>query len=514
MRDGKGVYSLLWLCLFIFWSLPAAAVPLIQRVPLSDALFVGVTEMAPPAPVALHTIADFETYYGQAPLLGPGSPYDLLLAARSFFEQGGETLYIAQVVDATSPEGYRQALHGFHPPSHLGLIAAPGYGRLSNAMRMAVAATLVNMAETSGHSFAVLELLLQSSVNELFSERAHYATPYAALYAPWVTVYDDQNAGIVSTPASGAVVGVIAKSEIDRGAHMPPAGIALNGLSGLAQYFTDDEVNLLVTNNINPLRWFGPADYKVWGARTLDSSGGVIYINNQRYGRQLELSIRQETEWVTGESNAEPLWTSLTAQIETFLHGEWQRGALVGSIPSEAYFVTCDQSTMTAADIDAGRTICVWGASLLRPAEFSVFTLTHERNPGSIDSDPPAGYTLHLLNTPITTSGSEAGISLQIVNAGITCSFQYIIGSSGGPEILHGKGDVLAKDFQIEIIGRQISTLPDGQISIYFALTDHAGNLGPWISATTIKNTAGNSGSSWSIFLPAIMNKVRRQGVK
>ena len=111
---------------------------------------------------------------------------------------------------------------------------------------------------------------------------------------------------------------------------MAPAGIALNGLSGLTQYFTSDEITLLGEDNINPLRWFDSSDYKVWGARTLDSSGEVDYINNQRYGRQLELSIRLGTEWVIEESNSEPLWSSLTTQIETFLHDEWQRGALIG----------------------------------------------------------------------------------------------------------------------------------------------------------------------------------------
>lgn len=488
MCTTKNIQLSLWVYLLLFFSFPASAtVPIIQRVPLSDALFVGLTETAPPVPVDLHSLVDFERYYGALSPLGSDTPYDLWLAARSFFEQGGETLYIARVINASSPEGYRQALHGFSSPSPFGLTAAPGYGRLPNAIRSAVALTVINAAKASGYGFAVLEAVPQSSVNDLLSERLRYDTHYAALYAPWVEVYNTLNAGIVSTPASGSVVGAIAKSEIDRGANMAPAGIALSGLSGLAQYFTSDDISLLTTNNINPLRLFDPSDYKIWGARTLNSSGEVDYINNQRYGTQLELSIRLGTEWVVEESNSETLWVSLTTQIETFLHGEWQRGALIGTNSSEAYFVTCDQSTMTVTDIDAGRTICVWGVSLLRPAEFTVFTLNQERNPDPVDSEPPAGYTLNVLNTP-ATSENEVEISLQIENAEMACSFQYFIGSSGGPEILSGKGDVPAKAFQIEITDLRLSTLSDGQLTIYFALTDSAANLGPWISATTTKN--------------------------
>ena len=38
--------------------------------------------------------------------------------------------------------------------------------------------------------------------------------------------------------------------------------------------------------------------------------------------------------------------------------------------PGEALFVTCDQSTMTPEDIEAGHLICVVGLASVKPAEF------------------------------------------------------------------------------------------------------------------------------------------------
>jgi hypothetical protein len=39
----------------------------------------------------------------------------------------------------------------------------------------------------------------------------------------------------------------------------------------------------------------------------------------------------------------------------------WKNGALLGSTPEQAFFIKCDETTMTASDIDNGRLICLIG---------------------------------------------------------------------------------------------------------------------------------------------------------
>ena len=54
---------------------------------------------------------------------------------------------------------------------------------------------------------------------------------------------------------------------------------------------------------------------------------------------------------------------------------EWFNGRLLGGTPAEAYFVRCDRTTMTEADLENGRLVCVIGVAPLLPAEFVIFRI-------------------------------------------------------------------------------------------------------------------------------------------
>ena len=43
--------------------------------------------------------------------------------------------------------------------------------------------------------------------------------------------------------------------------------------------------------------------------------------------------------------------------------------------PEDAYFVRCDETTMTADDVQNGRLICEIGVAIVRPAEFVIFRI-------------------------------------------------------------------------------------------------------------------------------------------
>ena len=50
-------------------------------------------------------------------------------------------------------------------------------------------------------------------------------------------------------------------------------------------------------------------------------------------------------------------------------------GMLQGKTPEQAYFVRCDRTTMTQADIDNGRMIMLIGIAPVKPAEFVIFRI-------------------------------------------------------------------------------------------------------------------------------------------
>jgi uncharacterized protein len=93
-------------------------------------------------------------------------------------------------------------------------------------------------------------------------------------------------------------------------------------------------------------------------------------------------SQRPPNDGAAFEPNDEALWARVSDTIRLFLRGQWRLGALLGRTEEEAFFITCDRTTMTQDDIFNGRLICEIGIAPLRPAEFVVFRVfqhTEER---------------------------------------------------------------------------------------------------------------------------------------
>ena len=76
------------------------------------------------------------------------------------------------------------------------------------------------------------------------------------------------------------------------------------------------------------------------------------------------------------EPNDETLWAKLRASIDAFMLG------IGGVEPSRAvrrrhaWFVRCDATTTTQADIDRGVVNIMIGFAPLKPAEFVIITIT------------------------------------------------------------------------------------------------------------------------------------------
>jgi Bacteriophage tail sheath protein len=56
---------------------------------------------------------------------------------------------------------------------------------------------------------------------------------------------------------------------------------------------------------------------------------------------------------------------------------------LFGRKPADAFFVRCDETTMTPDDILNGRLICLIGVAIVRPAEFVIFRIEQITNFGA-----------------------------------------------------------------------------------------------------------------------------------
>jgi hypothetical protein len=180
---------------------------------------------------------------------------------------------------------------------------------------------------------------------------------------------------------SGAVAGVLARTDAQRGIWKAPAGIDANlrGVSGLTMRLTDSEQGRLNPLGINCLRTFPVVGTVIWGARTLRGADVLAsewkYLPVRRVALYLEESLYRGTQWVVFEPNDEALWSQIRLNVGAFMHNLFRQGAFRGTSPKEAYFVKCDKETTTQNDINIGVVNVVVGFAPLKPAEFVVIKL-------------------------------------------------------------------------------------------------------------------------------------------
>lgn len=205
---------------------------------------------------------------------------------------------------------------------------------------------------------------------------------HSALYYPRPRIPDPLNGyRLRSVAASGTVAGLYARTDTERGVWKAPAGTSatLAGVAALAHQLTDAENGVLNPLGINCLRSLPVYGNVCWGARTLQGADQLTsewkYVPVRRLALYLEASLLGGTQWVVFEPNDEPLWAQIRLNVGAFLQQLFRQGAFQGSTPSAAYFVRCDSTTTTQADINQGVVNIVVGFAPLKPAEFVVLQI-------------------------------------------------------------------------------------------------------------------------------------------
>jgi hypothetical protein len=278
--------------------------------------------------------------------------------------------------DNANPED-RTGLFSLRNIEDISIVAVPG--RTSTVMQNA----LINHCEIARYRFAVLDAHRPptDSIADVITQRQQFDTKYAALYHPWLLIPPPFPASAAVAdeypiPPSGHVVGIYARTDIERGVHKAPANEVVRGIVGLQRLLNKGEHDILnpYPVNINVIRDFRPNSrgIRVYGGRVITSDSDWKYVNVRRLLIFIEASLNRGLQWVVFEPNAEPLWARVRRSISNFLTLVWRNGALEGTKVEEAYFVKCDRTTMTQTDIDSGRLICIVGVAPVKPAEFVI----------------------------------------------------------------------------------------------------------------------------------------------
>jgi phage tail sheath protein FI len=212
---------------------------------------------------------------------------------------------------------------------------------------------------------------------------------HAALYFPHLQLSDPLTGRLTTLPPSGAIAGIMARTDASRGVWKAPAGTeaTLNGVVGLTVPMSDAENGLLNPLGVNCLRSFPVVGPVVWGARTMDGADRLAsqwkYVPVRRLALMIEESLYRGTKWVVFEPNDERLWSQIRLNVGAFMHTLFRQGAFQGSAARDAYLVKCDKDTTTQDDINRGVVNIIVGFAPLKPAEFVIVKI--EQMAGQIE---------------------------------------------------------------------------------------------------------------------------------
>ena len=357
----------------------------ISGVATSITAFVGRTVMGPTEPTHCFNFADFERSFGGR---APGHP--LPFAVQDFFLNGGSQAVIVRVPGVADLPGDPLRQTGIYALDHVDLFnllcippdppdadadhfrplyqAAAAYCERRRAMLI-----LDPPVAWSGHALHRRFDAIQPT--DLGIDRSDLMARNCAVYFPRTRKLDPQTGQTDIFPACGAIAGIFAKTDTDRGVWKAPAGIEarIAGIVGLEFDLTDSQMAQLNPLGINCLRQFPDFGPVVFGARTLRGadqlSDDYKFVPVRRLALFLEESILRGTKFAVIEPNGEALWSQLRLSIDTFMTGLARQDAFHG------FFVKCDRTTMTQDDIDRGIVNIQIGFAPLRPAEFVVLQI-------------------------------------------------------------------------------------------------------------------------------------------
>src|ERR1035437_4185616 len=177
-----------------------------------------------------------------------------------------------------------------------------------------------------------------------------FNSSYAALYWPWLQIYDPINKKTVFTPPSGHIANVYAYTDLVSDPWIAPAGLTRGRLTTplKAEYNpTTGERDLLYENNINPIATFVRDGINVFGQKTLQRAPTALdRVNVRRLLLYLEKVITTAARYILFQPDDATTWLGFVNLVDPFMASVKSRRGMT------EYQVRCDATTNTPDSID------------------------------------------------------------------------------------------------------------------------------------------------------------------
>ena len=236
----------------------------------------------------------------------------------------------------------------------------------------AVLKGIIDYCSNRGNIYALLDAPDSDDYNDIVEAR-NKLKGLGEIHYPRVYISDPVTGIKIDVPASGMLAGTYARFDSSYGVWRAAAGAeaVLRGALGVKKVLTDAEFQTLFEAGVNCIMSKPNSGVLMYGARSLNQR----YVSDDRLDIYVSKSITEGTEWAVFELNDEKLWLRLKTTILSFLEGLYLRGAFKGEGVGSAYYVICDSSLNTDANIERGIVTTEFGYANKKPAEFVVHRL-------------------------------------------------------------------------------------------------------------------------------------------
>lgn len=190
---------------------------------------------------------------------------------------------------------------------------------------------------------------------------------YAALYGPYVKVYDQYNDKMLELPPSGYVAGVFAETARVAEGWSAPAGLRRGKLNvlGVTTIFTEGDRDLLYKARVNPIQSFAGEGVQVFGQKTLSAIPSALdRINVRMLMIIISKAICKTMRGFLFEANDKYTRDNVQAIINNYMETVKRRRGVVD------FRVVCDETNNTAQEIDNNELIVDVYVKPTRSVEF------------------------------------------------------------------------------------------------------------------------------------------------
>ena len=346
-------------------SAPSAAVGVAVTLPAGPAQFM---ECVPPSAASVAT----PMYLSPAPRLTPDD------------YKNTWTPSAQAVLDYLTENNIRniQFVAAFPMPSDLDAAAAaetPSSAELAQDIHDVISQQMLeNISPTASEAPAVPGL----------------STAFLQLCYPWLVT---SGSGILNEslePPDGALVGLLARNALTRGAFMDATKIVPSEISDVSPQLPAQESSVPITLNWGDNSWkpliirvslfgFTPPGLRLLSDVTTYPGEAYRPACVHRLVSVISRAAQQLGERLVFEQNGPAVWKTVENSLSQLMTQLWLANALDGGTIQDAFSVRCDASTMTQNDLDNGRLIALVAFSAASTIELIRVTLAIETSGAS-----------------------------------------------------------------------------------------------------------------------------------